>query len=49
MEEALYNDIYTRGSGGNFPRNVALYLLAEVDLNEVLDATPYAIDGEKHF
>ena len=49
MEEALDNDIYTRGSGGNFQRNVALSPLAGVDPKEAFDATPYAIAVGNHF
>ena len=43
MKDALDNDIYTRGAGGNFPRNVALSPLSGVDKDEAFDTTPYAV------
>lgn len=49
MEECLEYHIYTRGSGGNFPRNVALSPLAGVDINEPFDATPYALAVGNYF
>lgn len=49
MEEALKNDIYTRGGGGNFPRNVSISPLSGVDKEEVFDVTPYANAVNKHF
>lgn len=49
MEEALQNDIYSRGSGGNYPRNVGLSPLSGVDINEAFDVTPYAVATDKHF
>ena len=42
MIEALDNDIYTRGAGGNYPRNVAMSPLSGVDPKEEFDVTPYA-------
>lgn len=42
MEDAIVNGLYSRGSGGNFPRNVALSPLAGVDREEAFDVTPYA-------
>ncbi|WP_195971763.1 nitrite/sulfite reductase [Clostridium thermobutyricum] len=42
MEEALDYGIYSRGSGGNFPRNVAISPLAGVSKNEAFDVRPYA-------
>lgn len=42
MEDAIIHGLYTRGAGGNFPRNVALSPLAGVDPLEVFDVTPYA-------
>ncbi|MGL4742070.1 MAG: nitrite/sulfite reductase [Sarcina sp.] len=42
MEEALDYGIYSRGSGGNFPRNVAISALSGVSKDEVFDITPYA-------
>lgn len=48
MEEALEYGIYTRGSGGNFPRNVAISPLSGVEKNEAFDVTPYAEELNKH-
>ena len=49
MEEALQKDIYSRGSGGNYPRNVGLSPLSGVDIDEAFDVTPYAVATDKHF
>ncbi|MEG1312396.1 MAG: nitrite/sulfite reductase [Romboutsia sp.] len=49
MEECIQNDIFSRGGGGNFPRNVALSPLSGVDFNESFDVTPYSIATDKHF
>lgn len=49
MKEALLEGIYTRGGGGDFPRNVALSPLSGVNENEVFDVTPYAIACDKYF
>ena len=42
MEEAIDYGIYTRGSGGNFPRNVAISPLSGVSNEEAFDVVPYA-------
>ena len=42
MEEAIDYGIYSRGSGGNYPRNVAISPLSGVQKEEVFDVTPYA-------
>lgn len=49
MKEALENDIYTRGAGGNFPRNVAISPLSGVEIDEAFDVTPYALEVNKYF
>lgn len=49
MKEALEYNIYTRGTGGNYPRNVALSPLSGVDKNEAFDVTPYAIKCGNYF
>ncbi|MEG0295360.1 MAG: nitrite/sulfite reductase [Clostridium sp.] len=49
MKEGLDKDIFTRGSGGNFPRNVAISPLSGVDPEEAFDVTPYAVAAGKHF
>ncbi|WP_106058689.1 nitrite/sulfite reductase [Clostridium vincentii] len=48
IEEGLKKDIYTRGAGGNFPRNVAMSPLAGVDPEEEFDVSPYANEVGKH-
>lgn len=42
MEDAIIHGLYSRGAGGNFPRNVALSPLSGVDREEAFDVTPYA-------
>lgn len=42
MEEALDNGLYTRGGGGNFPRNVSLSPMSGVEKNEAFDVTCFA-------
>lgn len=49
MKEALENDIYTRGAGGNFPRNVAISPLSGVEKGEEFDVAPYALEVNKYF
>ncbi len=49
MKEALEAGIYTRGAGGNFPRNVALSPLSGVDENEAFDPTYYALAVGNYF
>ncbi|MGL5416062.1 MAG: nitrite/sulfite reductase [Clostridium sp.] len=48
MEEALDYGIYSRGSGGNYPRNVAISPLAGVNPNEAFDVRPYAEKVNEH-
>lgn len=43
MEYGLEHDIYTRGGGGNFPRNVALSPLSGVEVGEAFDVSEYAL------
>ncbi|WMJ87289.1 nitrite/sulfite reductase [Anaerocolumna sp. MB42-C2] len=43
MSSAIDSGLYTRGGGGNFPRNVALSPLSGVDKKEAFDVTPYAL------
>ncbi len=43
MREATEVGIYTRGSGGNYPRNVALSPLSGVEEMEAFDPTCYAL------
>lgn len=49
MEEGIKNNIFTRGAGGNFPRNVALSPLSGVNPDEAFDVTPYAVATDKYF
>ena len=49
MEEGIHKDIFTRGGGGNFPRNVGLSPLSGVNPDEAFDVTPYAVATDKHF
>lgn len=49
MKDALEHNIYTRGGGGNFPRNVALSPLSGVDKEEAFDVAPYSIAVDNHF
>lgn len=49
MKDALQEGIYTKGAGGNFPRNVSISPLSGVDPKEVFDVTPYALIANEHF
>lgn len=49
MKEGIHKGIYTRGAGGNFPRNVAISPLSGVDLEDIFDVTPYATKVNEHF
>lgn len=49
MDDAIDYGLFTRGSGGNFPRNVTLSPLSGVDAKEVFDVTPYAIQASQYF
>lgn len=48
MRQGLEQDLYTRGSGGNYPRNVAMSPLSGVSLDEPFDITPYAMASNLH-
>ncbi|MGL6174594.1 MAG: nitrite/sulfite reductase [Cellulosilyticaceae bacterium] len=45
----IQHGIYTRGAGGNFPRNVAISPLSGVSPNEPFDITPYALAVGNYF
>ena len=49
MEEGIRKSIFTRGGGGNFPRNVGLSPLSGVDPDEAFDVTPYSVATDNHF
>lgn len=48
MDKSLENNLFTRGGGGNYPRNVSLSPLSGVE-EEAFDVTPYAIGVNKYF
>ncbi len=43
MQDAISHNLFTRGGGGNFPRNVSLSPLSGVDKDEAFDVTDYAL------
>ncbi|MGL5717164.1 MAG: nitrite/sulfite reductase [Paraclostridium sp.] len=49
MQECINKDIFTRGGGGNFPRNVAISPLSGVDIEDKFDVTPYGLACDNHF
>ncbi|NLK93963.1 MAG: nitrite/sulfite reductase [Clostridiales bacterium] len=49
MEECLDYNIFTRGAGGNFPRNVAIDPLAGTIKGEAFDVSPYALIVGNYF
>lgn len=49
MKEGIENNIYSRGGGGNYPRNVALSPLSGVDKLEAFDVTKYALAVNNYF
>jgi len=49
MKKSLENDLFTRGGGGNFPRNVSLSPLSGVEDGESFDVTSYAVLVNKYF
>ena len=49
MEDALDHGLYTRGGGGNYPRNVALSPLSGVEPGEAFDVTPFALLAGEYF
>lgn len=49
MKDAIDHNLFTRGGGGHFPRNVALSPMAGVDPEEVFDVTPYACQVGDYF
>lgn len=49
MRDGLERNIYTRGAGGDYPRNVAMSPLAGVDKFEAFDVTPYALAANNYF
>ena len=49
MEKSLNSNLFTRGGGGNYPRNVSLSPLSGVEIGEAFDVTPYAVLVNKYF
>ena len=49
MKDGIDNGIYSRGGGGNYPRNVAMSPLSGVDRSEAFDVTAYALAVNNHF
>jgi ferredoxin-nitrite reductase len=49
MKDGIENGIYSRGGGGNYPRNVSLSPLSGVDKLEAFDVTDYALAVNRHF
>lgn len=48
MDDAIDNDIFTRGGGGNYPRNVSLSPLSGVEKGEAFDVTDFAVLTHKY-
>jgi len=49
MGEGINKGLYSRGSGGNYPRNVSISPLSGVEKKEVFDVTPYAAAVGEYF
>ncbi len=49
IEAGIKQGIYTRGSGGNYPRNVAISPLSGVEKGEAFDVSPYALAVGDYF
>ena len=49
MKKSLKQNLFTRGGGGNFPRNVSLSPLSGVAAGEAFDVTPYAVAVNQYF
>lgn len=49
MVDAIDHDLFTRGGGGNYPRNVSLSPLSGVEKGEAFDVTPYALQVGHYF
>lgn len=48
MKEGIEKNIYTRGAGGNYPRNVAMSPLSGLE-EEAFDVVPYAMAANAYF
>lgn len=49
MMDAIDHDLFTRGGGGNYPRNVALSPLSGVEKGEAFDVTAFAMQLSEYF
>lgn len=49
MEDAIDYDLFTRGGGGDYPRNVALSPMSGVEKGEAFDVTDFAIQVSEYF
>lgn len=49
MKDAIVHNLFTRGGGGNYPRNVALAPLSGIEKGEAFDATPFALQVSDYF
>jgi ferredoxin-nitrite reductase len=49
MRKSLQSNLFTRGGGGNYPRNVSLSPLSGVEIGEAFDVTNYAVLVNKYF
>ena len=49
MKEGISKELYIRGSGGNYPRNVSASPLSGVEKDEVFDISSYAMAVGQHF
>ena len=48
IEQGILNGLYTRGTGGNYPRNVAMSPLTGVTPGEAFDVLPFAQAANMH-
>ncbi|MDD5936459.1 MAG: nitrite/sulfite reductase, partial [Clostridiales bacterium] len=49
MMDAIDYDLFTRGGGGNYPRNVALSPMSGVEKGEAFDVTDFAMQVSEYF
>ncbi len=49
MEIALNHKLYTRGGGGNYPRNVTISPMSGIEKGEVFDVTEFALKVSEYF
>ncbi len=49
MTTAIENNIFPRGGGGNFPRNVLIDALSGFAPDSTFDVAPYGVAADRHF